>query len=111
MTVDNERVIDIVSVTPQGEIHLTIADHLEWDEKHEHALILQKKLNAYLAYIESGEILERYPDAKQRPILIDVALLYEPDAFGREFLHRAQEVIAAAGFRFKVRVRPTPPVR
>ena len=42
MTVDNERVIDIVSVTPQGEIDLTIADHLEWDEKHEHALILQK---------------------------------------------------------------------
>ena len=41
MAVDNPEVIDIVSTTVAGEVVLTIADHLPWDEANEHLPILQ----------------------------------------------------------------------
>lgn len=55
MSVDNYQVIDFIS-EKDGRIVLTISDHLEWDDKHEHIYLLQEKINAYLTAIETGQI-------------------------------------------------------
>jgi hypothetical protein len=80
---------------------LTVSDHLEWLDSRAHQEALQTKLNRYLAFIESGEMLDRYPDAKGRSVLIRVVMKFAPDASGREFLSRAEKVVAAAGFGFR----------
>jgi hypothetical protein len=36
MSVSDSNVIDIISTDPNGNIFLTISDHLEWDEELEH---------------------------------------------------------------------------
>jgi hypothetical protein len=89
---------------------LTIADHLDWTESVPHQYILQEKMNRYLAFIESGEILEHHPDANERGVIIEVVTKCGPDADGLAFLQRAQAVVVKAGFGFKHRDL-TEPVR
>ena len=101
MAVDDPKTIDIISIAPTGEVHLTVSDHLEWERNPEHLSILQDKLNIYLAFIESGEIVEKYPEAKDRPVVIEVVFFHEPDASAVEFLRKAGETIVGAGFKFK----------
>ena len=105
MSVEEEGVVDAISVERvSGTVVLTISDHLEWDEANEHHLLLQKKINRYLAFVESGELLEEYPNAKGRSVRIDVVCRYEPSGIGREFLSRAETTISEAGFAFAWRV-------
>ena len=60
MSVSDKGVIDIVSINLNGNVVLTISDHLPWDMKMEHIFILQEKINSYLGAIETGELNEKY---------------------------------------------------
>ena len=104
MPVDNLETIDIVSSDDEGNTVLIVSDHLEWDDAS-HLLTLQKKLNLYLRFIESGEVFEKYPDARGKKVIIEVVTLFEPDAIGTEFLRRAGAIIEGAGFGFSYRQR------
>jgi hypothetical protein len=53
MAVDDKNVIDLVSISPEGKVVLTISDHLEWNTENDHLLILQDKINLYLGVLES----------------------------------------------------------
>jgi hypothetical protein len=46
MSVDQTDVVDFISLNQQGEVVLTVSDHLPWDEANEHCLLLQEKLSA-----------------------------------------------------------------
>lgn len=101
MAVDDFNVIDIVSIDPGGNVVLTVSDHLEWTETTSHQLTLQEKFNRYLAFVESGEILESYPNATGRPVIFSVVTQFDPDPSGLDFLKRAKAVIENAGFGFR----------
>ncbi len=99
MTVEDGNVVDIVGVTRDGGVvALTIADHLDWEDTTAHLITLQEKLNRYLAFIESGELCKKYPDAETRQVRIDVAFLNTPPAEAVSFLARAGDIIRDAGF-------------
>ncbi len=57
---------------------VSIADHLEWDNR-EHLLALQEKINNYLSFIESGEIYEARPDARDQSIEISIMCKFTPE--------------------------------
>ncbi len=100
MSVDNSRIIDVIGTSKCGErVILTITDHLEWGEQ-EHLLILQQKLNTYLAFIESGEIFDSYPQACGKSVEIQVITKYQPDEIGLSFFRICADVIQKAGFVF-----------
>lgn len=102
MSVEQFDVVDIISTDKQtGHVILTISNHLDWADTIAHQTALQAKFNKYLAFIESGEILAQYPDAKGRPVVIKVVFKYRPDQEGCEFLARAKAVIESAGFGFR----------
>jgi len=102
VSIEQTDVIDIISTDRlTGEVVLTISDHLDWSDSISHQTILQKKFNAYLAFVESGEILQRYPDAKDRPVAFRVVFQLPPDESGRAFLARARQVIESAGFSLR----------
>jgi hypothetical protein len=99
MSVEDLGVVDIATIDRQtGAVILIVSDHLDWSDSSEHQRVLQAKLNKYLAFVESGEILERYPRAIGRPVVFKVALKFPPDEGGTEFLSGARETIRAAGF-------------
>ena len=102
MAVEQADVVDIVSIDPKtGQVILTVSDHLDWSNTAHHQLILQTKLNKYLAFIESGEILQSYPDSQGRAITIKVIFKYKPDDEGEQFLERAGAVVQSAGFTLR----------
>jgi hypothetical protein len=102
VSVEQFDVVDVVSIDKKtGYVILTISDHLDWSDTVRHQTTLQEKFNKYLAFIESGEILTRYPDAKDRPVAIKVVFKYKPDHEGWQFLTKAKEVIESAGFSLR----------
>jgi hypothetical protein len=102
VSVEQTDVVDILGIDREtGHVVLTISDHLDWSDSAGHQTILQKKLNTYLAFVESGEILEQYPNAKNRPVAFRVVFQVPPDESGRAFVARAREVIESAGFTLR----------
>ena len=103
MSIDQKNKVDFISTSPEGKVVLTISDHLFWDEKNEHLLALQDKLNYYLGFIENGEIFDEYPAAKNNNLTIEVILKYEPNEIGLSFLNKYKETIVNAGIDFEWR--------
>src|SRR5579863_4230956 len=99
MSVEQTDVVDIESIEREtGNVILTISDHLDWSDSLAHQSILQKKLNTYLAFVESGEILEQYPKAKDRPVVLNVVFRCPSDESGQAFITRARALLESAGF-------------
>ena len=104
MSIDQRKVIDFVSMGgSDGRCVLTISDHLAWDDP-EHLAQLQDKLNDYLAFVESGEIYERFPKARECDLEIEVFCKQMPPADDPlPFLEHAAKKIRGAGIQFAVR--------
>jgi hypothetical protein len=96
MSVAETDRVDAVGIEKEtGRIVLTIIDPFEWDDSH--VLLLQEKLNAYLRFVESGQLLSEYPSATGRQVAISLLMQFEPNHLGRAFLSRAAEAIEGAG--------------
>ena len=101
MSVEQLDVIDVISTDKTGHVVLTISDHLDWSDSLQHQATLQKKLNKYLAFVESGELLERYADAKGRPVAFKIVFKFKPDTQGRQFLSKVKDIVESAGFTLR----------
>ena len=102
MSVEQLDVVDVIGIDKNtGHVVLTISDHLDWSDSVQHQTVLQAKFNKYLAFVESGEILTRYPEAKDRFVAIRVVFKFEPDQESEAFLDRAKQVIESAGFSLR----------
>ncbi len=105
MSVEQSDLIDIISTDSlTGHVVLTISDHLDWSDSTAHQMVLQTKLNRYLAFVESGEILESYPDANDRPIEFKVVFRFAPDDDGRAFLAKVRRLVESAGLKLREEV-------
>jgi len=103
MSVDQKDTVDLISTLPDGEVLLTISDHLPWDENNEHLLVLQDKLNSYLIFIESGEIFESYSTAKNKSFIIEVVMKYKPNEVALVFLTQCKDTIENTGVQLSWR--------
>ncbi len=101
MSIEQTDKIDIISTGKNGRIVLTISDHLEWDDKGEHALLMEDKINAYLHFIETGQVLEEYPDAKGKRVVISIIMKHFPNEDGLLFLRHCQEIVHNLGYKLE----------
>lgn len=107
MSVTNLEVIDLISINLNGDAVLTITDHLEWDTGDSHLLVLQNKINAYLEFVENGNLYQNYPNASGRKIIIEIIVKYEPPPSDKNianFLHKTEDILRSAGYGFEFRV-------
>jgi hypothetical protein len=105
VSVENEDVVDIISIAEaKSAVVLTISDHLDWSDTTQHQLLLQSKFNRYLAFVESGELLKRYPAGKGLPVRFRVVFKFKPDQAALEFLAKAKQIIERAGFSLETEV-------
>ncbi|MFF2484316.1 DUF6572 domain-containing protein [Paenibacillus sp. NPDC058071] len=76
---DKNKIDGIGKSESDNKVALMIADHLDWENELEHLTLLQDKINAYLSFIESGQIYNVYPDAKSVDgFIIDLRFRYKP---------------------------------
>jgi hypothetical protein len=100
--------IDAIGVEhAENNVILTIIDSTDWKNEENHLHLLQDKLNTYLRFLESGEILEKYPDASGRSYVISIIAQYEPTEKAFHFLSVARHVVEQAGFGFRFELRDT----
>jgi hypothetical protein len=103
MSLDDPKIIDFVSTAEEPKrAVLTIVDHLEWHADG-HLKKLQDKINLYIACVDSGEVIEKFPALKDLPVEIEVRHLFEIDENGRRFLTRTSDSLKAFGFGFSWR--------
>lgn len=106
MSVEQSNVIDLITSDHEdGHITLIISDGLAWGSQ-KHLIKLQHKLNNYLAFIQSGELIRKYPSAEGKRIHLDLVCRYEPDEDSKQFLQLCAEAIRDAGFHFRYRLHP-----
>ncbi len=94
MSIEQHSVIDFIGVDKNTkEVFLTITDHLDWNNTNDHLWQLQEKINAYIRFIESGEILEKFPEAKDRNIIIEIVGREHYPPVAKEFIDMSNEVL------------------
>lgn len=99
MSVENNEVIDAISINKDNIAVLTISDHLNWDVEN-HLELLESKLNSYIDILETGNIYEVYPDAKGKDIAVEVAFKYPPNKEGEDFLNSVSQIFETLPYYF-----------
>ena len=97
----DEGKIDFAGVDKfENKLILTITDHLEWGIEADdvHLLMLQKKINDYLRFIESGEVNEHFNHDKYKGIVIKVVAMYPFSPVCLKLFERALPVVTEAGY-------------
>ncbi|HYE25555.1 MAG TPA: DUF6572 domain-containing protein [Clostridia bacterium] len=88
------------------EVVLAIDDGMDWSASGQHCNYLQRKINRYVAFVESGEMAEQYPELENRLVRIEVTMRHQPDEASTAFLMDAKSVLEDAGVRFRWAVLP-----
>lgn len=104
MTIEQSQVVDSIGIDKEtGKVTLTISDHLDWSDPDKHILIMQDKINTYLSFIESGELIESYPDSRGRIPVIDVVGRVPMPPEGALFIEKARQIMQPAGIELLAR--------
>ena len=108
MAVDEPNQIDFVAYDKNKTfIDLVISDHLDWREnKGEHLLILQDKLNAYLEFKEGGQLVKRFPWAAGLPVTIKIMAKYPLSAQAEKFFRLAKGPVEETGATLEFELVP-----
>jgi hypothetical protein len=97
--------IDLIGTRPDGNIvKLAVADNLPWNDVGAHSRLLQDKINAYIAFVESGQLKEtRHPPIPANPVVrIVLAAQYTPPPEARPFLARLEQALDELGIGFDI---------
>jgi hypothetical protein len=105
MAIDQTDIVDFATIDDaSGDLRLTISDHLSWEDEGHHLILLQNKLNAYLRFVESGEMFEKASDAKGRGVVINVVGKFPLSKKAEVFFAKNRAAIEDAGFRLQFRL-------
>ncbi|MBB4097478.1 DUF6572 domain-containing protein [Sphingomonas kyeonggiensis] len=101
MSIVDAGTIDAIGIDKvSGDVVLNISDHLDWCEEASHLKALEDKVNAYLGYLESGQIVEDVPEAKGRRPVIAVHQQFVPTETAKLVLERLQVALDSHGIGF-----------
>ena len=103
MAIEKTGVVDAIGIeNTSGDVILTIADHLPWDgDETQHLEMLQEKINTYLRFIGSGELLKAYPAAHGKRAIISLVGRCQPSPSGMRFLAAARKTLEGGGIGFR----------
>jgi len=107
MTIQEKNKVDLVGEDPNGSsVRLVILDDLNWSEFCVHKQALQDKVNAYLEFVESGQIAEAAPSAGcGAKIEFQLVMRYRPTTQGQDFVDRVGQFLRQHGYLFSVELR------
>lgn len=111
MAIDNTNVIDGMAIDRENTaLRLLLTDHLQWVEsadtisEHDHLLMLQEKVNAYISYIETEQFKIKYPDVDFKMAIIDIRFKYDITENCEKFLQAVQDQIGQYGIKIEARI-------
>ena len=105
MTIEHRGVVDFIGQSKKdGKLHLTISDHLDWENYDSHTTAIHNKINDYLEYIYINNLHEESAGSGRRNIRIQLIMKHEPTERARELLDGIGARLGDLGFEFHHRV-------
>jgi hypothetical protein len=99
------NIVDAIGIDKEkNHVTLALIDSEGWVNEEYHLLLLQEKLNSYLSFIESGEIITSYKEAEGKDIEITIHFKNDIPQSCIVFLGSVKEIIDEAGFMFNYRI-------
>ena len=94
MSVIDTDSIDAIGMEKEFKrVFLSIVDALMWDDEDIHLFTLQEKINTYLYFIESGELLKAFPDSEGFDIAIELILKHMPSDKAITFFDKTIQIL------------------
>jgi hypothetical protein len=79
--------VDGVAIMKDGStLAMLISDHLDWTNEYDHLIKLQKKINAYISFIENNQYEKIYPAHKFASFQIEIHFQYDPTQSCQKFI-------------------------
>lgn len=104
MSIEQKNVVDFISFDKNNnKVILTISDHLPWDDEYMHLSLLQDKINAYIGFIERGEIFKKYPEYKNKTIVISICFKYDITNTCIDFLEKVRNLLHTINVKLEFR--------
>lgn len=108
MSIQDVKTIDSIGIPndSQDTVSLAISDHLVWGEPiEEHLYTLQEKINSYVAFIESGELYDAFPESKGKSVkVIEVYFKYDLPEQAFYFLKQVSDMLKSINIGLKYKV-------
>ncbi len=102
MALGNIETIDSIDVhNPTGDLVLSIFHERPWEED-DHLLLLQSKINTYLAFVCDGQLASDCPEHADRNVRVQIAYKFEPGHEGVQFVEQAKAVLSKHGVSLSV---------
>jgi len=91
---DQTTVVDFIGLDDKtNKCKLAITDHHNWENELNHLVLFQEKINAYLSFIDSGEIYQSYPLSKEKQMAIEIHFKYQTSIKCELFLEQVELVL------------------
>lgn len=93
MSVIESGQVDGIAASDKKTLVLLITDHLDWENEHNHLMLLQDKINSYIAFIESGQYrdMEQFKRLKIKKYIIEISFQYKPTENCTKFINNVNE--------------------
>ena len=102
MSLEATKIIDAIGIEKDtGIVVLTIADGWDWSEEQKHIAALTATVDSYLRFIESGEILDTFPQAAARSVAISWITKFSLPPRGVGVLNKIRDVVESTGVNFR----------
>lgn len=99
MSVSDLDKVDMMGKTENGKcLQMVISDHLNWEDEEIHLLVLQEKINAYLALLQDKKWMRENAKGVQY-INIVVFFVYDITENCQKFLQVVQDQVGQYGVK------------
>ena len=78
MSVTETNIVDGIALSEEGTFKMLITNHLDWCDEYKHLMILQEKINSYIAFCEGKQYKEIYKSNLIEHVIFEIHFLYEP---------------------------------
>ena len=93
--VDNKTIDGVALTNDKNGIILLIADHLDWSDEYQHLMMLQRKINVYITFLEEKQYEEIVYG------VIEIHFLYNLTVNAEKFLQSVQNQVAELGIKIQ----------
>lgn len=108
MALHQSDIIDALSEDEEaGVLVLSLLDEREWSDVPGHWDLLCTKLDRYLNFLASGEVLDHFPACEGGPFRIEIVFWFPPPPEIVEALDRSQAFVAMQGHSLLWALFPT----
>lgn len=106
MSIEDLNKVDMIGIPEENKsiVNLGFTDHLSWHKEVEkHLFLIQEKINSYIRFIESGEVYESFPAAKERDkFLIEIGFKYKVPRECLDFLKKVNDFLFTTDLNIQI---------